>query len=139
MTKREAQIFTCFADTVVAPEPLLPPVRSTDAADFLATWLDLAPKLNAAGLRAAIVALDLAPLGLGYRHRLRKLPRDDRAEVIRRIEKHKSPAVRQAAKALKGVAFLCYYGDDSLMKRLGYDADANAARGRALRAAEGRP
>ena len=139
MTKREAQIFTCFADAVVAPEPLLPPVRDTDAADFLATWLDLAPKLNAAGLRAAVVALDLAPLGLGYRRRLRKLPKSDRTDVVQRIEKHKSPTVRQAVKAFKGIAFLCYYGDDSLMKRLGYDADANVARARALRAAEGRP
>jgi hypothetical protein len=139
MTRRETQIFTCFADIAVSPEPLLPPVESTDAAAFLSQWLDLAPKLNAAGLRAAIVALDLAPLGLGYRHRLRKLARADRADVIQRLEKHKAPAVRQAIKALKGIAFLCYYGDDSLMKRLGYDADANVARGRALRAAEGRP
>jgi hypothetical protein len=139
MTKREADIFTCFADTVVSPEPLLPPVRSTDSAAFLSEWLGLAPKLNAAGLRAAIVALDLAPLAQGYRRRLRKLPRDDRAQVVQRIEKHKSPQVRQAVKALKGIAFLCYYGDDGLMKRLGYDADANVARGRALRTAEGRP
>ena len=139
MTRREAEIFTCFADTVVSPEPLLPPVTDTDATAFLGLWLDLAPKLNAAGLRGAIAALDLAPLSLGYRHRLRKLTRADRSDVIQRLEKHKAPAVRQAIKALKGIAFLCYYGDDSLMKRLGYDADANVARARTLRAAEGRP
>ena len=71
MTRREAEIFTCFADAVVSPEPLLPPVRSTDATEFLTTWLHVALKLNAAGLRAAILALDLAPLTLGYRRRLR--------------------------------------------------------------------
>ena len=139
MTKREADIFTCFADTVVSPEPLLPPVKSTDAAAFLSEWLGLAPKLNAAGLRAALVMLDLAPRAMGFRAGLRKLNRADRAGFLQRVEKHKAPAVRQAVKALKGIAFLCYYGDDSLMKRLGYDADANVARARALRTTEGRP
>ena len=139
MTKREAAIFACFTDTVVAPEPLLPPVDRTDAADFLAEWIDLSPKLNAAGLRAAIVALDVGPLAMGFRRRLRKLPRAHRVDYLVRIEKHRSPQVRQAVKALKGSAFLCYYGDDGILKRLGYDADANLARARALRTAEGRP
>ena len=139
MTKREASIFACFTDTVVAPEPLLPPVRDTDAADFLAEWLDLAPKANAVGLRAGLLALELAPRALGYKHRLRKLDRADRLAFVHQVERHKSPPVRQAAKALKGIAFLCYYGDDGVLKRLGYDADANIARARALRTSEGRP
>ena len=139
MNKRERDIFLCFTDTVVTPEPYLPPVTQTDAADFLGTWLDLAPRVNAAGLRAAIVALDAAPLVLGFRKRLRKLDRGQRAAYLQRLEQHKSPTIRQATKALKGIALVCYYGDDGLMKTLGYDADANLARGRALRAAEGRP
>jgi len=139
MTRRESQIFACFVDMVVAPEPLLPPVDQTDAAAFLGTWLGLAPKLNATGLRAALTMLDLAPLSMGYRRRLRKLPRAHRVDYLQKIEKHRSPQVRQGIKALKGIAFLCYYGDDGIMKRLGYDVDANVARGRALRAAEGRP
>jgi hypothetical protein len=76
---------------------------------------------------------------MGFRRRLRKLDARQRAAYLQRLEKHKSPTVRQATKALKGIAFVCYYGDDGLMKTLGYDADANLARGRALRAAEGRP
>jgi hypothetical protein len=139
MTRREAEIFNCFADTVVSPEPLLPAVKDTDAAAFLSEWLGLAPKLNAAGLRTALVMLEIAPRAMGFKTGLRKLNRADRARFLQRIEKHKSPQIRQLVKALKGIAFLCYYGDDGLMKRLGYDADANVARARALRAAEGRP
>jgi len=37
------------------------------------------------------------------------------------------------------VAQLAYYGDDAVMLRLGYDAEANLQRGRELRAKEGRP
>jgi hypothetical protein len=139
MTARERAIFNCFADTVVAPEPLLPPVAQTDAADFYAEWLALAPRLNAVALRAAVTGLDLAPLALGFRHRLRRLDRGERVEVLRRMEKARSAPARQEIKALKGIAFLCYYGDDGLLKPLGYDADANVARAQALREAEGRP
>ena len=129
------RIFTAFADTVIAPGGVLPPVGDTDAARFLDTWLDRAPKLNAIALRAALHALDLAPLGK-HRRRFHTLPPQARAEFLTHLERSR---LRQAVKALKGVAFLCYYGDDGLMKRLGYDADANLARARALRAAEGRP
>ena len=139
MSKRVAKTFTTFAETVVAPRPHLPPVEHTDAAEFFETWLALAPKANAAGLKAAVIALELGPLALGHRRRLTKLGDEQRARYIQQLEKHKAPPVRQAAKALKGIAFLCYYGDDQLMKTLGYDADANLGRARALRAAEGRP
>jgi len=139
MTAREASIFACFTDTVVSPEPLLPPVRHTDAAAFLGHWLDIAPKANAAGLRAALVMLELAPRAFGYKQRLRKLDRPDRARFLQQIEKHRAAPIRQAVKALKGIAFLCYYGDDAVMKQLGYDADANVARANALRLSEGRP
>jgi len=135
MTDREKRVFAAFTDTVVAPAPVLPPVEQTDAAEFLELWLARAPRLNALGLRAALHLLEAAPL-VTHRRRFHALPQHDRVAVLRRMESGK---LRQAAKALKGIAFLCYYGDDGLMKRLGYDADANVARGRALRAAEGRP
>ena len=91
MTNREASIFACFADIVVSPEPLLPPVRDTDAVAFFAKWLDLAPKLNAAGLRAAVAALEMGPLALGYRRRLRKLPRAQRVDYLLALERHRAP------------------------------------------------
>ena len=139
MTRREIAIFTAFADTVVAPEPDLPPVDQTDATRALESWLDQAPKLNALALRAAIRALDVAPLALGFRRRLRHLDNAQRARYLDILEHSSQAAVRQATKALKGIAFLTYYGDDHIMRTLGYDAHANVARAQRLRAAEGRP
>ena len=135
MTHREQAIFAAFTDTVVAPAPVLPPVDQTDAADFCRQWLDRAPKLNAVALRTALHALDVAPL-IRHRRRFHTLPQQHRADYLKRLERGK---LRQATKALKGIAFLCYYGDDGLMKQLGYDPDANVERGRRLRVAEGRP
>ena len=56
LSPREASIFACVCDTVVAPEPLLPPVRETDAVQFLDRWLAAAPRLNRIGLRALLYA-----------------------------------------------------------------------------------
>lgn len=135
MTAKEARIFTALADTVVAPRPVLPPVEQTDAADFFADWLRLAPRLNATGLRAALRLLDAGSL-LTHRRRFTALPSERRADYLTRVERSQ---LRAGAKALKGIAFLCYYGDDALMRRLGYDADANVRRARELRTREGRP
>ena len=59
LSRREASIFACVCDTVVAPEPLLPPVRETDAVQFLDRWLAAAPRLNRIGLRAPFYAAEL--------------------------------------------------------------------------------
>ena len=139
LSRREAAIFTAFADTVVAPAPCLPPIDDTDTIDALDDWLTRAPRLNAAALRAAITALEFAPLALGFRSRLTKLDGPRRARCLHALEHSSRAAVRQAAKALESIAFLCYYGDDGIMLTLGYDADANVNRARALRVAEGRP
>ena len=139
ISPREASIFACLTDTVVAPAPALPPVAQTDAAAAFDRWLDHAPRINALGLRAALFALELAPLALGHKQRLRQLGETDRAHLLQRLEVAKPPLVRQLTKALKSIAFFCYYGDDAILNRLGYDPDANVARGRALRIQEGRP
>jgi hypothetical protein len=34
---------------------------------------------------------------------------------------------------LEGIASLSYYGDDAVMRRVGYDPDANVARAREVR------
>ena len=70
MTAREADIFRCLVDTVVAPAD---PVARTDADAFFADWLDHAPALNRAGIRALLYALELAPLAAGAGARLRRL------------------------------------------------------------------
>jgi hypothetical protein len=139
LTPRETSIFACLTDTMVAPGAVLPPVDQTDAATAFDDWLGRAPRLNAAGMRALLLAAELGPLALGFRHRLRRLSPRQRAAYLDALEHAKAPPVRQLTKALKSVAFLCYYGDDGLLLRLGYDAGANVRRGRALRAAEGRP
>jgi hypothetical protein len=139
LTAREASIFACLVDTVAAPEPLLPPVAATDCAFFFDRWMAASPPLNARGMRILLHAVELLPLVLGYGGRLRSLPVDERVRYLKAIERSANPHVRQLTKLIKGAALLAYYGDDAIMRRLGYDADAKLARGRELRVREGRP
>lgn len=139
ITPREASIFACLVDTVVAPEPVLPPVRETDAAPFFDTWMARSPRVNRLGLRAMLHAIELAPLALGFRRRLRALPAEDRARFLELAEGRAPAQLRPLTKLVKGMAYLSYYGDDAVMARVGYDAEANLRRARELRALEGRP
>jgi hypothetical protein len=139
LSRREASIFACLTDTVVAPEPVLPAVRQTDAVRFFDDWLGLLPPLNRAGMRTLLWAAELAPLLTGYHARLRRLDRDRRAGWLRGVERARVTQVRLLAKLIVSAAQLSYYGDDDVSVRLGYDAQANLERGRQLRLAEGRP
>jgi hypothetical protein len=139
LTPREASIFACFTDTVVAPEPLLPAVRDTDAVQFFDDWMARSPWLNRVGMRALLYVLELSPLLTGSGARLRRLDGAGRARWLGAIEHAPRPELRLVYKLVKGAAQLSYWGDDSLMLRVGYDADANVHRGRELRALEGRP
>jgi hypothetical protein len=139
LTRREASIFACFTDTVVAPEPVLPPVRETDAVASFDDWMARSPRLNRVGMRALLYALELSPILTGSRARLRKLDPAARARWLTAIEGAPQPELRLVFKLLKGAAQLSYWGDDRLMLHVGYDADANVRRGRQLRADEGRP
>lgn len=131
---REASVFACFADTVVAPGDGLPQVRDTDAAFAFDAQVSAAPAANRAALRVALLGLELAPLALGFGARLRRLDRMRRTAVLARLERN--PALAGALQALRGLAQLCYYGDVRVLAQLGYDADAVVARGRALRREE---
>jgi hypothetical protein len=135
---REASIFACFTDAVVAPEPVLPPVRQTDAVAFFDRWLERLPRANRAGLRALLLLAELAPL-LTHGRRLRRLERERRGDWVRRVEHSGNGHVRMLMKLMESAAQLSYYGNDAVLGRLGYDAEANLERGRRLRAAEGRP
>ena len=139
LTPREASIFACFTDAVVAPEPVLPAVRNTDAVTFFDDWMARSPRLNRTGMRALLYALELSPFLTGARTRLRRLDREARTRWLERIESAPRAEVKLVFKLLKGAAQLSYWGDDRLMKAVGYDADANVARGRELRLREGRP
>ena len=134
---REASIFACFTDAVVAPEPILPPVRDTDAVAFFDHWMTRMPRLNRVGMRALLLLAELAPIAT-HRARLRRIDRASRAEWVRRVEASRNGHVRVLMKLMEGLAQLAYYGDDAILGRLGYDAEANLERGRRLRAAEGR-
>lgn len=139
ISAREASIFACVCDTVVAPEPVLPPVRETDATFFFDRWMARSPRSNRLALRALLRVIDLAPLALGFRRRLRALPEAERAACLRAAERARLPQLRQLTKLVKTMALLAYYGDDQVMLRIGYDAEAVARHGRQLRAAEARP
>src|SRR4051794_17024075 len=76
LTPREADVFRCFADTVVAPRA--PAIRDTDASAFLDDWLAESPALNRHGIRAMLYALEVAPLATGAGARLRRLPAERR-------------------------------------------------------------
>lgn len=139
LSPREASIFACFTDAVVAPEPALPPVRETDAVAYFDRWMQLSPKLNATGMRAMLYLLELAPVVTGYRRRLRRLSPEERARWIKDVARAPNAQLRLVWKLVKGAAQLAYYGDPGVMGRIGYDAEANARRGRELRLREGRP
>ena len=139
LTGREASIFACLTDTVVCPEPVLPPVRDTDAVRFFDDWLGLLPKPNRAGMRGLLWAAELAPLAAGFGRRLRRLDADRRAEWLHGVEHARWTQLRLIAKLMVSAAQLSYYGNDAVLLQVGYDAQANLERGHRLRAAEGRP
>src|SRR3954464_13547469 len=113
LTGREASIFACLTDTVVPPEPILPPVRETDAVAFFDEWLSLLPAPNRAGIRALLWAAELAPLGLGFGAPVRRLDRAGRARWLRRIEHAPLVQLRLVAKLVVSSAQLSYYGNDA--------------------------
>ena len=139
LTPREASIFACVCDTVVAPEPELPAVSETGAVAFFDRWLAASPRPNRAALRALLYATELAPRGLGLPARLRRLDAPQRARALAAAEAARSRQARRLVQLLEGIAYLSYYGDAGVMLRLGYDADAVVSRARELRRTEGRP
>jgi hypothetical protein len=136
---REASIFTALADAFVAPEPLLPAVRDTDAVRTFDIWLARSPAVNRIGLRVLLHIAELAPALSGGGRRLRRLDRERARRWLRSVEHLPLRAPRELTRAIKTLILLCYYGDPAVMARLGYDAEANMRRGRELRRVEGRP
>jgi hypothetical protein len=132
---READIFACLTDAVVAPAGAFPPVRQTDATRFLNRYLEASPTLNRIGLRTMLLAVEVGPLALGYGRRLRRLPPAARLAYLQRLQTGRAAPLAQALEAL---AKLAYYGDEGVMRHLGYDADAVVERGRRVRREEAR-
>jgi hypothetical protein len=118
VTRRERRVVEGLVEAAVATGDPLPAPRDTDAVDAFDAWLRAAPAPNRFALRAL----------------LRVVGTDD---LPRRIESGKG--LRDGgAQFLARIAAHCYYGDARVMRALGYDAGEVAARGLALRRAEGR-
>jgi hypothetical protein len=130
MTGRELSIFACLTDVVVAPVAPLPPVWRTDAAPAFARSLESAPALNRAGLRAALLLVEVAPLAFGFGARLRRLDPGERERAVARLA---AGPLAPLLKALRSVAHLHYYGDLGVMRLLGYDPEAVVARAARMR------
>ncbi|HEX8205121.1 MAG TPA: hypothetical protein VF587_03580, partial [Solirubrobacteraceae bacterium] len=105
-------------EAAVPPGGSLPRVEETDAVDAFAAWLSAAPAPNRIALRAL----------------LRTAVRGDVAAQVERGRGARGGAIQFLAR----IAAHCYYGDEGVMRRLGYDAPRVAARGLGLRRAEGR-
>jgi hypothetical protein len=97
----------------------LPPVERTDAVEAFGAWLRAAPAPNRVALRALLRTAT-------------------RGKDLPRLIESGRGARGGAAQFLARVAAHCYYGDDAVSRALGYDAGEVAARGMALRRAEGR-
>ena len=125
LSPREASIFACVADTLLAPAPPLPPVGETDAVAAFDAWLARAPRANRLALRGLLLALELAPR-LGAAHVCwRRLPPARRLALLGRLER---AGGRPVVEALRAAAAVSYYGDARVSALLGYDPDAREGR-----------
>lgn len=138
ITPREASIFACVADALLAPEPLLPPVRETTTAAGLDDWLARSPAINRHAVRAGLYLLEVAPLLTGDRRRFRRLA-PERRRAFLAGGKRRPVWIAAMVDTMRMLAAATYYGDDGVARRLGYDADARLRRGRELRTKESRP
>lgn len=136
LTPHEVRLFACLTDVVVAPAAGLPPVADTDAVRAFDDTLAAAPAVNRVGLRAMLHAIDLAPLLLRRGARLHALGPAARTSVVAELDHHR--VAGPMLKALRGMAHLCYYGDERVMAIVGYRPRAVVDRAAALRAQEGR-
>ena len=135
LSRRESEVLDCLLDAVVAPAGGLPTPRDTDAAAAFERMLGHLPALNRAGLRCLLWALEVGPLVRRDGRCLSRLTPAERAAYVGRLERGRAG---RAAEGLVALLKLAYYGDATVMARLGYDPEPVVARGRALRAAEGR-
>jgi hypothetical protein len=118
LSRREASIFACVADTLLAPAPPLPPVDETDAVAAFDAWLQRAPRANRLALRALLLGLELAPRLATRAHTAwRALPPGRRLDVLTRLE---HAGGRPIVEALRATAAVSYYGDARVSALLGY-------------------
>jgi hypothetical protein len=118
VTRGERRAVERLLEAAVPAGGPLPAVADTDAVAAFGEWVGAAPRPNRVALRLMLRA-------------------SARGDVRRRVESGKG-VLGGGTQFLARIAAHCYYGDEGVMRRLGYDARAVAARGLALRRAEGR-
>ncbi|MCO5315249.1 MAG: hypothetical protein M9938_03680 [Solirubrobacterales bacterium] len=138
ITPREASIFAAAADALLAPEPRLPPVHETDLVDGFDDWMGHAPSLNRHTVKLGLYLLEIAPLPI-HGKRFRTLDRQRRLAFLSPKSGWRPALLITLVDTLRMVAATAYFADDRVARQLGYDADFRVARGRMLRAEEGRP
>jgi hypothetical protein len=136
---REAAVFASLSDAYCRPASAFPPVATTDAVAFIDAFAARSRILNRIGFRVILWAVELAPLVRGYGATFTRLAVDRQAQFVRALDRSRWQVLQIGFRLLKTLAVMSYYGDPGVLRTVGYDAEANVARGRALRRAEGRP
>jgi hypothetical protein len=141
LTPREAAVFASLVEAYCRPESqgVFPPVGATDAVAFIDGFASDSRRLNRIVFRAILRAIDVAPLLTRERARFTRLDSNRRAAFVNRLDRSRFQVLPILSKLLKTLALMSYYGDLGVLRATGYDPEANVARGRALRAREGRP
>jgi hypothetical protein len=139
LTAREAAIFASLTETYCAPAGAFPPVSETDAVAFIDDLAARSRRLNRVGFRLLLAFADLAPVVRGHGRRFRKLDAESRARFLQSLDRSRWQLVAVAAKLLKTLTMMSYYGDERALAAAGYDFEAKIARGREVRSREARP
>lgn len=135
LSPREADVFACFADAVVAPTGSMLSISRSGAVERFDAWLVAASPLERTGLRGALWAIEIAPLLSGSGGRLRRLGVERRRAFI---DGMRFAPLAVLIRLFCSAARLCYYSNDEIMRELGYDPETVLARGRKLRKREQR-
>jgi hypothetical protein len=128
-----------LTDAYCAPGRALPSAGDSDAATFAGELVSASPAVNRIGFRVILRMVDLAPILGGHGKRFTRLAHAQRDQFLRGLDGSRWFLLRTAARLLKTITMMSYYGDRDVLRGMGYDPDANLARGRALRSKEGRP
>jgi hypothetical protein len=135
---REAAVFASLTETYCRPGQSFPPVANSDAVAFIDSFGARSRALNRISFRAILWAVELGPL-VRYKATFTSLAVERQAEFVRSLDRSRWPLLKIGFRLLKTLSVMSYYGDPGVLHATGYDAEANVARGRALRRAEGRP
>jgi hypothetical protein len=136
---REAAVFASLTEAYCRPEPAFPRLAMTDTVAFIDAFGARSRRLNRIGFRVILWVVELAPLVRGYGATFTRLAADRQAQFVRGLDRSRWQLLQVGFRLLKTLAVMSYYGDAGVLRAIGYDAEANVARGRALRRSEGRP